>query len=98
MSLNAALWLVLAVCVCHLDRCVCFPNGSVAFSCGHMLPVHPPYSAAASSPPFTVSASSSTYRPGGVITGESAGEQHPKKQTHTGGTCKLSSTFKICIK
>uniref|UniRef100_UPI0037E7E6D5 putative ferric-chelate reductase 1 n=1 Tax=Semicossyphus pulcher TaxID=241346 RepID=UPI0037E7E6D5 len=33
-----------------------------------MMPVHPPYTPSKSSPPFTVSASSATYRPGGVIT------------------------------
>lgn len=51
---------------------MCFPNGSVTFSCGNMMPVHPPFVPSTSSPPFTLSASSATYRPGGVISGKCA--------------------------
>uniref|UniRef100_A0A8C3AG74 Secreted protein n=1 Tax=Cyclopterus lumpus TaxID=8103 RepID=A0A8C3AG74_CYCLU len=63
--------LLVAVCVCCVQECVGFPNGSVAFSCGSMMPVHPPFTPSASSPPFTLATSSATYRPGGVITGTS---------------------------
>ncbi|KAM9349991.1 putative ferric-chelate reductase 1 [Symphorus nematophorus] len=64
---SVVLFLAVA-CVCCVEDCVCFPNGSVAFSCGSLMPVHPPYTPSTSSPPFTLSASNATYRPGGVIT------------------------------
>ncbi|XP_035813357.1 putative ferric-chelate reductase 1 [Amphiprion ocellaris] len=66
MPLKAMFFMLL--CVCCVDRCVSFPNGSVAFSCGNMMPVHPPFTPSTSSPPFTLSTSSATYRPGDVIT------------------------------
>uniref|UniRef100_A0A3B4XBI7 Secreted protein n=1 Tax=Seriola lalandi dorsalis TaxID=1841481 RepID=A0A3B4XBI7_SERLL len=72
MPLKASVSLLVLMCVCCVEECVCFPNGSVAFSCGNMMPVHPPYAPSTSSPPFTLSTSSATYRPGGVITGTSA--------------------------
>lgn len=71
MPLKATTLLLALMCVCCVEECVCFPNGSVAFSCGNMMPVHPPFSPSTSSPPFTLSASSATYRPGGVISGAS---------------------------
>ncbi|XP_022059973.1 putative ferric-chelate reductase 1 isoform X2 [Acanthochromis polyacanthus] len=68
MSLKVAVFMLALLCVCCVHRCVCFPNGSVAFSCGNMMPVHPPFTPSTSSPPFTVSTSAATYRPGDVIT------------------------------
>ncbi|XP_047445092.1 putative ferric-chelate reductase 1 [Mugil cephalus] len=68
MHLKVALSLLVAVCVWRVDVCVCFPNGSVAISCGSMMPVHPPFTPSATVPPVTVSTSSATYRPGEVIT------------------------------
>ncbi|TKS80417.1 ADAMTS-like protein 2 [Collichthys lucidus] len=67
MPPKATTLLLALMCVCCVEDCVCFPNGSVAFSCGNMMPVHPPFSPSTSSPPFTLSPSSATYRPGGVI-------------------------------
>ncbi|XP_068593889.1 putative ferric-chelate reductase 1 [Cebidichthys violaceus] len=71
MPLQAAALLLAAVCMCRVQEGVAFPNGSVAFSCGSMMPVHPPYTPSTSSPPVTLSTSSAPYRPGGVITGAS---------------------------
>ncbi|XP_068455281.1 putative ferric-chelate reductase 1 [Clinocottus analis] len=68
MPLGATALLCAAVCVCCVQQCVGFPNGSVAFSCSSMTPVHPPFIPSTSSPPFTLSTSSASYRPGGVIT------------------------------
>ncbi|XP_060899774.1 ferric-chelate reductase 1 isoform X1 [Labrus mixtus] len=68
VSLTALRLFAVLVCVCCVEECVCFPNGSVAFSCGSLMPVHPPFTPSTSSPPFMVSTSSTTYRPGGVIT------------------------------
>uniref|UniRef100_A0A8D3BD24 Secreted protein n=1 Tax=Scophthalmus maximus TaxID=52904 RepID=A0A8D3BD24_SCOMX len=65
---SVSLSLVL-MCVCCVEQRVCFPNGSVASSCGSLMPAHPPFSPSARSPPFTLSTSSTTYRPGGVVTG-----------------------------
>ncbi|XP_018535158.1 putative ferric-chelate reductase 1 [Lates calcarifer] len=59
---------MLVMCVWCVEESVCFPNGSVAFSCGNMMPVHPPFTPSTTSPPFTLSTSSATYRPGGHIT------------------------------
>ncbi|XP_068197692.1 putative ferric-chelate reductase 1 [Antennarius striatus] len=67
MSLKGLMLLLGVVCVCCVEECVCFPNGSVAYSCGSMMPGHPPYMPSTSSPPFTLSTSGSTYRPGGVV-------------------------------
>nr|XP_046263596.1 putative ferric-chelate reductase 1 [Scatophagus argus] len=67
MPLKAVVLLLAVVCVWCVEECACFPNGSVAFSCGNMMPVHPPFSPSTSSPPFTLTTSSSTYTPGGVI-------------------------------
>ncbi|XP_035491644.2 putative ferric-chelate reductase 1 [Scophthalmus maximus] len=64
---SVSLSLVL-MCVCCVEQRVCFPNGSVASSCGSLMPAHPPFSPSARSPPFTLSTSSTTYRPGGVVT------------------------------
>lgn len=69
MPLKFPVLLLAVVCSWSVEECVCFPNGSVAFSCGNMMPVHPPFVPSTSSPPFTLSASSITYRPGGVISG-----------------------------
>ncbi|CAK6969385.1 putative ferric-chelate reductase 1 [Scomber scombrus] len=60
--------LLAVVCVWCVEEGECFPNGSVALSCGSMMPVHPPFTPSTSSPPFTLSASSATYKPGGVVT------------------------------
>ncbi|XP_074508455.1 putative ferric-chelate reductase 1 isoform X2 [Sebastes fasciatus] len=68
MPLKAMMLLLAVVCVCCVEKCVCFPNGSVALSCGNMMPVHPPFTPSTSSPPFTLSTSGGAYRPGGVIT------------------------------
>ncbi|XP_034469550.1 putative ferric-chelate reductase 1 [Hippoglossus hippoglossus] len=68
MPPTASVCLFIFMCVCCVEECVCFPNGSVAFSCGNMMPVHPPYKPSTSNPPFTLSTSSATYTPGGVIT------------------------------
>ncbi|XP_071346813.1 putative defense protein 1 [Trachinotus anak] len=68
MPLKASVSLFVLMCVCCVEECVCFPNGSVAFSCGNMMPVHPPFTPSTSSPPFKLSTSSATYRPGGLIT------------------------------
>ncbi|XP_051267958.1 putative ferric-chelate reductase 1 [Dicentrarchus labrax] len=68
MPLKVAVLLLAVVCVWHVDECVCFPNGSVALSCGNMMPMHPPFTPSTGSPPFTLSTSSASYRPGGVIT------------------------------
>ncbi|XP_055008058.1 putative ferric-chelate reductase 1 isoform X2 [Boleophthalmus pectinirostris] len=56
------------VCVCWFDSSLCYPNGSVSISCESMIPVHLPYTANSSSPPYTLSASADTYRPGDSIT------------------------------
>ncbi len=69
MHLKAVMLLLAVVCVCCVEECVCFPNGSVAWSCGNLMPVHPPFTPSTSSPPFTLTTSSATYRPGGVISG-----------------------------
>ncbi|KAG7526523.1 hypothetical protein JOB18_041411 [Solea senegalensis] len=68
MSPSAFLSLFAVLCMCGVQQCLCFPNGSVAYSCAHMIPGHPPYKPSNSNPPFTVSTSRATYRPGGVIT------------------------------
>ncbi|XP_028282975.1 ferric-chelate reductase 1-like [Parambassis ranga] len=68
MPPKAVMSLLAVVCFWHADKCVCFPNGSVAFSCEDMTPVHPPFTPSTSIPPVTVSTSSANYRPGGVIT------------------------------
>lgn len=61
--------LLLMTCVLCGEVCECFPNGSLALSCGDMMPYHPPFSPSTNSPPFTLSTSSATFRPGGMITG-----------------------------
>lgn len=72
MPLKVPVLLLAVVCSWSVEECVCFPNGSVTFSCGNMMPVHPPFVPSTSSPPFTLSASSAAYRPGGVISGKCA--------------------------
>lgn len=72
MPLKVTVLLLAVVCAWCVEECVCFPNGSVAFSCGNMMPVHPPFTPSTRSPPFTLSASSATYRPGGLISGTCA--------------------------
>lgn len=62
--------LLAALCTWCVEECECYPNGSVAISCGNLMPVHPPFTPSTSSPPFTLSASSATYRPGGLISGD----------------------------
>uniref|UniRef100_A0A3Q1EVG5 Secreted protein n=1 Tax=Acanthochromis polyacanthus TaxID=80966 RepID=A0A3Q1EVG5_9TELE len=81
MSLKVAVFMLALLCVCCVHRCVCFPNGSVAFSCGNMMPVHPPFTPSTSSPPFTVSTSAATYRPGDVITGKRSTEHSRVKES-----------------
>ncbi|XP_067460726.1 putative ferric-chelate reductase 1 [Thunnus thynnus] len=68
MPLKAMMLLLAVVCVWRVEEGVCFPNGSVASSCGDMMPVHPPFTPSISSPPFILSTSGATYRPGGLIT------------------------------
>lgn len=67
---KAAVWILAAACVWCAEECACFPNGSVALSCGDMMPIHPPFKPSSSTPPVILSASSATYRPGGLITRE----------------------------
>lgn len=79
MSPKTAVWLLAAVCVWCAEECVCFPNGSVAPSCGSMMPTHPPYKPSNSTPPVKLSVSSATYRPGGLISGEWAPSFRPAR-------------------
>ncbi|CAL9689649.1 unnamed protein product [Knipowitschia caucasica] len=51
-----------------LDSGLCFPNGSVTASCGHMLPVHSTFDPSSSPSPYRLWASAATYRPGAHIT------------------------------
>uniref|UniRef100_A0A3P8X213 Reelin domain-containing protein n=1 Tax=Cynoglossus semilaevis TaxID=244447 RepID=A0A3P8X213_CYNSE len=68
MSPSLCVPLLTVVCAFSVELCLCFPNGSVAFSCGNMMPEHPPFTPSTSSPPFRLSTSSTTYKPGKVIT------------------------------
>ncbi|XP_075871720.1 putative ferric-chelate reductase 1 isoform X2 [Nelusetta ayraudi] len=68
MSPHTILLLLLMACGMFGEVCECFPNGSLALSCGDMMPYHPPFSPSTNSPPFTLSTSSATFRPGGIIT------------------------------
>uniref|UniRef100_A0A3Q1HPN6 Reelin domain-containing protein n=1 Tax=Anabas testudineus TaxID=64144 RepID=A0A3Q1HPN6_ANATE len=56
----------------RLRESVCYPNGQVEASCASMMPQHNLFLPSTSSPPYNVSASSDTYRPGQVITGRCA--------------------------
>ncbi|KAJ3595370.1 hypothetical protein NHX12_004674 [Muraenolepis orangiensis] len=44
-----------------------FSNGSVAYSCDSLLPGHVPHMASPLTSPYTVTASTATYRPGGRL-------------------------------
>ncbi|KAK7939987.1 hypothetical protein WMY93_003313 [Mugilogobius chulae] len=59
---------LLLLCGCWFDSSSCYSNGSVSVACENMLPVHDPFSSDSGSPPFTLSASADTYRPGERIT------------------------------
>lgn len=69
MSPETILLLLLTAGAMFGEVCECFPNGSLALSCGDMMPFHPPFSPSTNPPPFTLSTSSATFRPGGIITG-----------------------------
>lgn len=71
MSPEALVLLLLVACGLSGELCECFPNGSLALSCGDMMPYHPPFSPSTDSPPFILTTSSATFRPGGTITGSS---------------------------
>ncbi|KAI3374490.1 hypothetical protein L3Q82_006310 [Scortum barcoo] len=88
MPLKVNMLLLAVVSVWCVEVCVCFPNGSVAISCGSMMPVHPPFTPSTSSPPFTLSTCSATYRPGEVITG--AGPQTNRGQSQIQAGIKTS--------
>ncbi|KAK5859413.1 hypothetical protein PBY51_020968 [Eleginops maclovinus] len=66
-QVGAMLWFLTAVCVACVQQCVCYPDGSVLPACGNMLPEHPPFTPATSSPPYTVSVDSAAYKPGGLL-------------------------------
>ena len=62
-------WLLLAAVLGLLREGRGYSNGLVAASCETLLPAHGSTTPSSQAPPYTLSASASTYRPGASITG-----------------------------